>query len=36
MGNFSRLPEGIDHLLFDGVIPAFINFFNEYKDKLND
>lgn len=36
MGNFSMIPEGVDHLLFDGVIPAFKDFFNEYKDKLED
>ena len=36
MGNFSMIPEGVDHLLFDGVIPAFKNFFNEYKDILHD
>ena len=36
MGNFSSEPEGVDHLLFDGVIPAFKNFFDEYKDKLED
>ena len=36
MGSFSSVPEGVDHLLFDGVIPAFRNFFEEYKDTLQD
>ena len=36
MGSFSSVPEGVDHLLFDGVIPAFRNFFEEYKYTLED
>lgn len=34
MANFSLISEGVEHLLFDGVIPAFNDFFNEYKENL--
>jgi|JI91814BRNA_FD_contig_31_1347687_length_3393_multi_5_in_0_out_0_1 hypothetical protein len=34
MANFSLIPEGTEHLLNDGVIPAFHDFFNTYKDNL--
>lgn len=34
MANFSVILEGVKTLLFDGVIPAFRNFFEEYKEKL--
>lgn len=34
MANFSTIPQGIEHLLFDGVIPAFRGFFDKYKDEL--
>ena len=36
MANFSVIPEGVRTLLFDGVIPAFRDFFEEYKEKLPD
>ena len=34
MANFSLIPKGVDILMADGVIPAFRNFFAEYKEKL--
>ena len=34
MANFSTIQPGIEHLLSDGVIPAFRKFFNEYKEQL--
>lgn len=34
MANFSLIPMGVDTLLAEGVVPAFRNFFNEYKEAL--
>jgi hypothetical protein len=34
IANFSSIPEGVEVLLKDGVIPAFNRFFDRYKDKL--
>ena len=34
MANFSSIPKGVEELLQDGVIPAFRDFFAEYKDTL--
>ena len=36
MANYSLANKGRLDLLSDGVIPAFRNFFDEYKDKLVD
>ena len=36
MANFSLISEGVEHLLFDGVIPAFHDFFDQYKETLPD
>ena len=34
IANFSLIPEGTKVLVDDGVIPAFRNFFDKYKDDL--